>query len=78
MHVKREAISKETMVSSGGRERFCIFFMKSTEVWMCCGVLPTRVDKMPARNLAMLYVTELMLLTMGLSGAPSSWILRSL
>ena len=74
MHVKREMTSYDTMVSSGWGLRLQTFLAKSCEFWMWCGVLPT---KMEVKYLEILYVTELMLLTIGLSGVPCLWILGS-
>ena len=54
MHVIREVRSKETMVSSVGRVRFCILFLKCMDFYKWCGVFPTRVDKMSERILVML------------------------
>lgn len=65
------------MVSSGSSFISLLLVAKSCEFLMWCGVFPTNGAKIVARCLAMLYVTELMLLMIGLSGAPSLCILGS-
>uniref|UniRef100_A0A3P8UGZ4 EGFR pathway substrate 8a, signaling adaptor n=1 Tax=Amphiprion percula TaxID=161767 RepID=A0A3P8UGZ4_AMPPE len=71
MQVKSEVTSYETIVSSGSKLIFLTLFVKSIDFLMWWGVSPTNGERMVARYLAMLYVTELMLLTIGLRGAPS-------
>ena len=66
----------DTMVSSACSLRWQTFLVKSWEFWMCCEVLPTRAPRMEAKYLEILYVTELMLLTIGLREGPLFMDLR--
>lgn len=77
MLVNREVTSKIPFFSSVSSFISMTVNENASELRIWWSECPTRDTKMEARNLAMLYVTEFMLLTMCLKGAPSLFILES-